>query len=164
MSNFIFIRKKYLTETELEAVFNILSNNMQSLGFDINQDNKKIWQTNFTNSLSKDNQYCYLIYKQDFLCGYIQVGLFDNLMHIHEVELSNQFKQTRLIIEIIKFLINDKHFKTYNEFYYSVNKKNPLSFKTFAHLGGIKIKETETKNFYKITRKSVEDYINAHFK
>ncbi len=158
-NKYVFERKECLTDLEFEKMFQIISSNMQAIGFDVKESDKKTWQDNINKSLKSEDEYYFVIYKDGDLCGYVEVCKINNQLHIPELELANKYKQTRLIYEIIKFLFNYNDFKKYEECYFSINKKNPISFKTFEHLGGVKIRESETKQFYKLLRKDVDDYL-----
>lgn len=159
INNCLFEKRDYLTNIELNKLFQILASNMQAIGFSVKDGDKDAWQEGLKQSLMDENEYCFVIYKNGNLCGYIEVNIINNQLHICEVELSNKCKQTRLIYEIIKFLFNYDDFKKYEDCYYSVNKQNPISFKTFEHIGGVKIRESETKMFYKLSRKDIDNYL-----
>ena len=158
-SNFEFIRKKDITSDEVEKFYGIISSNMKAIGLIVNDDLKQLWVTNLLSSIKKENEFYYVIYKDSNIIGYIEVFKDLDKTHISEVELDNKFKQTKLILEIIRFLISNQDFSNEIEFYYSVNKKNSLSFKTFEHLVWEKIGESTNQFKYKINRKKVENYL-----
>lgn len=156
-----FIRKSYLTDSELSKIYNILSFNMKKIGFNVLDSEYENWKTSFKNSLQESNEWCYIIYKDGNICGYIEINDVNNKFYISEIEIDERYQKSKLILELIKFLIKNKDFLQYDNFYYSVNKKNVISFKTFEHLGGIKIRETETKYFYEISRNDVTKYLKS---
>ncbi len=154
------IKKSFLSENELNFAFNIIKDNMTKLGFDVSDKDKEMWCGNIKQNLYKEDFYFYLVYINGKVEGFIEIVNSNGIFIVSEVQLSNQSKGTRAILEIIKFLYNNKEFENVEEFQFSILKHNNMSNKTFAHLGGEIISESERKFRYKISRNNVKQYLN----
>ena len=133
---------------------------MTKLGFDVSDKDKEMWCGNIKQNLYKEDFYFYLVYINGKVEGFIEIVNSNGIFIVSEVQLSNQSKGTRAILEIIKFLYNNKEFENVEEFQFSILKHNNMSNKTFAHLGGEIISESERKFRYKISRNNVKQYLN----
>lgn len=154
------IRKSYLNDYELEQAFNIIKSNMIKLGFNVTDKDKIIWCNNVKKLLESDDFYFYLVYLNGEIVGFSTVVKENNSFILSEVQLADKVKQTRIILEIIEYLLKAPELKDENKIYFSILKNNDMSNKTFSHLGGQIVSENERKYKYVIQRKSVENYIN----
>lgn len=154
------VRKSYIDENELEQSFNIIKSNMIRLGFNVTEKDKITWCDNIKKYLESDDFYFYLVYLNGEIVGFCTVVKENNAFTVSEIQLADKVKRTRIILEIIEYLLKAPELKNENEIYFSILKNNEMSNKTFSHLGGQIISENERKNKYVVKRNSVESYIN----
>ena len=154
------IRKRYLNDYELEQAFNIIKSNMINLGFIVSDKDKISWCENIKNNLANSNFYFYLVYLNSEIVGFVEVLNQENSFIISEVQLADKVKRTKIILEIIKYLLNCSELSNVNEVYFSILKNNDMSNKTFSHLGGKIVSENERKFKYVIKRDFVNSFIS----
>lgn len=154
------IRKTYLNDHELECAFNIIKTNMINLGFNVSPEDKIIWCENVKNNIQNPNFYFYLVYLNDKIVGFVEIVNMNNHFSVCEVELNENAKHTKVILNIIKYILNCPEFPNVNEMEFSILKHNTISNKTFAHLGGKIIKESDKKYNYIINRSFVNNYLS----
>ena len=155
------LRKTNLTIIETEVLFDIIKDNLLSLEYKISNNDKELWIENLKNSLQKEKFYLYLVYKEEKIVGFVEIIEENNKLTLSEIQIDNYNKKTRILLDIINFLLTRKDFLTFEEMYFNINKKNILSNKTFSHLGGKIIEEREKSYLYKIKRKDVEKYLKT---
>ena len=155
------LRKTNLTTIETEVLFDIIKDNLLSLEYKISNNDKELWIENLKNSLQKEKFYLYLVYKEEKIVGFVEIIEENNKLTLSEIQIDNYNKKTRILLDIINFLLTRKDFLTFEEMYFNINKKNNLSNKTFSHLGGKIIEEREKSYLYKIKRKDVEKYLKT---
>lgn len=161
---FSFLRKRHLTPKQFEILFDIVSSNMQKIGFQISNDDKLIWIKGLKRHLSDEGFFLYLIYKNGKICGFIELTKSENRLIISEIQFCPAVQHSRLIIYAIMFMLNNKQLITYDVAYFSINKNNNMSKKTFAHLGGEVIDSKEVTLQYKIERNRVQRYVDKLLK
>ena len=154
------IRKRYLNDYELESAFNIIKLNMINLGYIVSDNDKISWCENIKNNLANSNFYFYLVYLNSEIVGFVEVLNQENSFIISEVQLADKVKRTKIILEIIKYLLNCAELSNVDEVFFSILKINVMSNKTFSHLGGKIVSETERKFKYVIKRGSVNSFIS----
>lgn len=154
------VRKHSLADYELEHAFSIIKSNMINLGFNVSKKDKEFWCDNLKNNLEKENFYFYLVYLDGEIVGFIELTNADNSFIVSEIQLDDKVKHTKIILEIIKYLLNSPELAHQNEVYFSILKNNSISNKTFSHLGGEIIFENEKKYKYIIKRELVESFIS----
>lgn len=161
---FLFLRKRHLTIKQFEILFDIVSSNMQKIGFQICDDDKLIWINGLKQHLSDGGFFLYLIYKNGKICGFIELTQSENRLIISEIQFCPAVQHSRLIIYAIMFMLNNKQLFTYNVAYFSINKNNNMSNKTFAHLGGEVIDSKGVTLQYKIELSRVQRYVDKLLK
>ena len=154
------IRKQYLNDYELEQAFNIIKPNMINLGFNVSDKDKEFWCKNIKDNLENSNFYFYLVYLNGEIVGFVEVVDEKDSFIISEVQLADKVKHTKMILEIIKYLLNNSELSNVNEVSFSILKNNTMSNKTFSHLGGKIISENDRKFKYVIKRDLVNSYIS----
>lgn len=154
------IRKHYLHNNELEQIFNIIKLNMINLGFNVSDHDKIFWCKNIENYLENPNFYFYLIYLDGEIVGFIEIVNENNCFIISEIQLNDKVKHTKIILEIIKYLLKCPEFADVNEMNFSILKHNTLSNKTFSHLGGKIVSENDKKYKYTIHRSCIDNYVS----
>lgn len=154
------LRKNYLSEYELDMAFNIIKSNMIGLGFEVSEEDKRFWCKNIQDNLQLSNFYFYLVYLNGEIVGFIEFVNKNNSFIISEIQLSDKAKHTKIILEIIKYLLNCEELSKVNDIYFSILKNNKMSNKTFSHLGGEIIDENDKKFKYIISRDKVKSYMD----
>lgn len=154
------IRKRYLNNDELEQTFNIIKHNMINLGFIVSNKDKASWCDNIKSSLANSNFYFYLVYLNSEIVAFFEVFNEKDTYIISEVQLADKVKRTKIILEIIKYLLNCNELSNVDEVYFSILKNNDISNKTFSHLGGKIVSENERKFKYVIKRDFVNSFIS----
>ena len=159
INEYIILRKTNLTDIEINLIYNILKENMLTLGFCISNEDEKIWLSNLLNNLQNQNFYCYIIYDNEQIIGFIEAVKANNKLILSELEFDSNHKKTRLILNVICFLATTKDFAEFDELYFNINKKNINSNKTFSHLGCEIVEERKNCFLYKLKRTNVDDYL-----
>ena len=154
------IRKHYLNDYELEQAFNIIKPNMINLGFNVSDNDKAFWCKNIKDNLENSNFYFYLVYLNGEIVGFAEVVYENDSFIISEVQLKDKVKRTKIILEIIKYLLNSLELSNADEAYFSILKNNTMSNKTFSHLGAKIVSENDRKFKYVIKRDCVNSYIS----
>ena len=154
-----FLRKRYLSDKILDIIFRIIKNNMIKIGFNICDKDKDFWISNLKQELLCDNFYLYLIYNNGEVCGFVEALEKDNQLIISEIQFDDNVKGSKLILHTINFILNNKLFYKFDKAYFSINKNNAISHKTFTHLGAKIILEKEKSFKYEILKSEVEKYI-----
>lgn len=157
---FHFLRKRHLASKEFDTLFDIISNNMQKLGFHINNNDKLVWINNLKQNLRNDNFYMYLIYFNGEICGFIELVESENDLVVSEIQFNPLVKGSKLILHVINFVLNNPKFTKYTSAKFSINKNNTISNRTFTHLGGEICDEKGNSYTYKIERIKVQKYLD----
>lgn len=136
-----------LTESEIEQMYQILSENLQERGVEISNSDKILW----LNSLKNDalNSTYILCFLDNKLEGFAITQKLKGKVWVSEIEISKKYQRTKVIYYLLKEL--ELHFKASNtkEVYFNINKVNTASLKTFFHLGAILQKENpKSYTFY----------------
>ena len=155
------LRKTNLTIIETEVLFDIIKDNLLSLEYKISNNDKELWIENLKNSLQKEKFYLYLVYKEEKIVGFVEITEENNKLTLSEIQIDNYNKKTRILLDIINFLLTRKDFLTFDEMAFYINKQNAMSNKTFSHLGGQIIEERQKSYLYKIKRCDVEKYLKS---
>lgn len=156
---FKIVEKKILSDSDLNMMFEILKPNLIKLGYtNISDSEKEIWKSNHNQS----NNFYFWIYADDNFVGYFELCVNENKLFLSEIQLCGNVKQTKTILYVIKFLTELDYFKDFDKIYFSINKTNSLSNKTFSHLGGKIVRETEKKNIYELSRDKIEQYLSKY--
>lgn len=159
INEYKILRKTNLTNIEIDLIYKIIKDNMLLLGFYVSNEDKKIWISNFLNNLQNQNFYCYIIYDNEQIIGFIEAVKANNKLTLSEIEFDSNHKKTRLILNVIYFLAITKDFAEFDELYFNINKKNINSTKTFSHLGCEIVEERRNCFLYKLKRANVDDYL-----
>lgn len=146
-------------QQDLDKTFDIIQNNMQKLDWTVNENDKMLWQDSFKNMLMKQNFSVYFVFKKDELCAFFELEQLGNELILHEIQLNDNVKHTFVLLNILQFLLSNKDFEKYKTIKFSILKNNDMSNKTFTHLGGEKVKETENKFYYLLTREKAEKFL-----
>ena len=152
------IRKKYLKDFELQEAYNIISSNMSKLGFVIKKEDEVIWKENIVNRLKDENCFFYLVYQNGKICGFVEIVISNDKLIVSEIQLNDKVKNTRVLLKILKTLLQDNNFKSFNDVYFYINNKNLKSIKTFTHLGGILKKQKGNSSLYCLNRNNMINY------
>lgn len=154
------IKKTFLNQYEIDSAFEIIKLNMIDLGFEVSQQDKEFWCQNIKDNLEKSNFYFYLVYLDGEIVGFMEIVNEKEDFIISEIQLSNKAKRSKIILSIIKYLLDSNELANINKVYFSVLKNNIMSNKTFSHLGGKIIYETDKKFKYVIEKEDVLKYIS----
>ncbi len=158
-NKYTILREKYLTDKKIAVLYEIIKNNMANIGFDVSEQDKNGWTNNLKEHFKKDDFYFYVIYNSGDICGFIEIVEYENKLIVSEVQLDNTVKGSRLIVEVIDFILTNPSFSKYNNCYFSINKNNTMSKNTFTHLGAKFYREKGNKVKYGISRIEVEKYL-----
>jgi len=150
-------RKNTINYNELNTCFNIIKNNMINLKFKVSKQDEANWKNNIVNNLIKQNYFFYLLYSNNKICGFV-ILVYENNLTLHEIQLSDNVKRTRVLYYTLKYLNSSIGLKNFNSVGFSILKHNFISIKTFTHLGAKLVKETENKYFYTLERLALEQY------
>ena len=163
VKGFKFHHEKFLSEYQLDLCFEIIKDNMIELGYNVTENDGKIWKNNvYTNAQNENNDFI-IIYNNGKICGFVIIEKGEKVF-INEVQLSKQVKNTRLILEIIKYIFYYPSYQQFNEIYFNINNQNQMSKKTFTHLGGECVSSSEKSSQYKLTRDKVQQYLQKLLK
>lgn len=154
-----FLRKRYLTDKTINQLFNIIQNNMIKIGFNPSEEDKIAWTNNLKRELQNENFYFYVIYNNGEICGFVEILDSNSQLTVAEIQFDDTIKRTRLILHTINFILKNHHFGKYDRAYFSINKNNLMSNKTFSHLGAKICLEKEKSFKYEILKSDVEKYI-----
>lgn len=160
LNKYIITKKKCLTKTELNSAFDIIKNNMIELGFNVTDEDEVTWKENLNLNIRKSHFLLFLIYNQSKIVGFIELSLLNSIPFLAELQFSASVKRTRIILYVINFLLNLKELKSAKSIEFSILKTNSISNKTFSHLGGKVILDTEKKYKYSITKNAVKQYLS----
>ncbi len=161
MDGLEFIKKDRLTASEIDAAFNILKINMLELNVPATEEDKALWSKSLKQNLQDNNFAFYLIYLRGELVGFVETLSKGNSLNVCEVQLANRVKHTKVILEVIKHLYSLKEAYTAEEVTFSILKNNEMSNKTFSHLGGKIVWQSERKNYYSLSPELVEKYLKT---
>lgn len=160
-SNFLIIRKEQLTNLELNSCFEIIKQNIIDLGIFVSSKDENLWKQSLKTNLIKDKFYLYLIYLNKEIVGFVEVTqTSEDAIIISEVQFDEKIKQTRAILYVINFLCNLKDFNNVNIIEFSIFKNNNMSNKTFSHLGGQVVMETDKTYKYILNKEQVKNYLS----
>ncbi len=151
------VRKKSLNENEMSQLFDIVSSNMAQIGFKIKNDDKKIWSENLSELLKSPDFFLYVVYKNSKIAGFVELCVQNNELILSEIELSQNYKNSHILLTILQCLSQEKEFLIYDHVKFHINKNNSKSIKTFTHLGAVPIKEQP--NIYTLSREKLENYL-----
>lgn len=160
MQNLSIVKKSNLNDDELSNSFEIIKLNMLSLGLKVESEDKDFWCNNLKALLKKDNFCFFLVYMNGEIVGFIELMKNDDIFYISELQLSNKVKRSKTILKIIKFLFESEDLKEAKEVQFSILKNNLMSNKTFTHLGGKIILETEKKYGYSLSKTKAMKYLS----
>lgn len=110
--------------------------------------------------MKNPNFYFYLVYLNRKIVGFVEVVDEKGSFIISEVQLADKVKHTRIILEIIKYLLDSPKLSNVKEVYFSISKNNDMSNKTFSHLRGKIISENDRTFKYVIKRNLVNTYMS----
>lgn len=158
IKGYCMIRKKYLKDFELQEAYNIISSNMSKLGFVIKKEDEVIWKENIVNRLKDENCFFYLVYQNGKICGFVEIVISNDKLIVSEIQLNDKVKNTRVLLKILKTLLQDNNFKSFNDVYFYINNKNLKSIKTFTHLGGILKEQKGNSSLYCLNRNNMVNY------
>ena len=154
-----FLKTTYLNNEILDSLYNIIVYNNTSLGYQIKDEDKIIWQQNLIKNLQNANYHLYIIYLNGKIVGFFCIEIFNNIPYVCEVQFSEDNKNTRLILHTINRILNLKELQEYEDIYFGINKNNIKSINTFTHLGAIQVSQTERAYRYKISKNKAFHYL-----
>lgn len=158
------LRKKHLTEEEYKELFAIIKPNMERLNVSVTEKDYSVWVNNLRKLLVNPEYYFYILYLEDSICGLVSLIRNDDKLTLCEIQLNDRVKQTRMIINVLRYLYKAKEFTGDNCVYFSIKKNNSISNHTFTHLGGELIDETDNNYKYKLTREKMGEYLSKFAK
>ncbi len=158
--NFRFLRKRHLSDEEFDTMFDIISDNMSHIGFALRSGDKSIWVNNLQRNLDDEHFYIYLIYFNGDICGFIEIMETHDGITVSEIQFNQTVRSSKLILYTIDFILNEPAFCQHRHAYFSINKNNALSSKTFTHLGAQICGEKQNSYQYEIDRTSAQKYID----
>lgn len=152
--------KNELSHQELMDYFNILKNHLIGLYGEENvNSNFQSWYEN--RSQFSNDKFFIKMFNQKELLGYAELMIRnDNTLYFCDIILKEKARQTRLVFEFVKFVLNCDKFKSFNEIYMHINRNNQMSIKTWSHFNCQKLEEQNLSNLYKISRDNIGEYIN----
>lgn len=159
--DYTFLRKNHLSNKITDILFEIIKNNMIKIGFNISDNDKSFWIDNLKRELQNKNFYLYIIYNNGEICGFIEAVESNNQLIISEIQFNDIVKGSKLILHTINFILHNSQFDKFDKAYFSINKNNTMSNKTFAHLGAKIVLEKEKSCKYEILKSDVEKYIQS---
>lgn len=160
ISGYHFIKKNFLSDVDAMKNFDIIKHNMIDLGYQVCDDDQKKWCESLKEQSKRDSFYFYEVYRDGKLIGFVELVLQkDGTLCLSEIQLVEEAKNSRAILEIIKFIVNCADFKNYGELYFNISKRNNKSNATFRHLGGKIVEERPGSYKYVIKRETVKDYL-----
>lgn len=160
MEGITILKKTNLNENELNNAFEIIKLNMNDLGVKISNNDKEFWAKSIKDYLNGKDFYFYLVYLNKKIVGFIELLKSNGIFVVCEIQLANEVKRSKIILKIIKFLFECEELKHVNEVQFSILKNNVMSNKTFSHLGGKIILETENKFRYSLLKSKALDYLS----
>ncbi len=160
INGFRIIKKLSLSQIEIDQVYEIISSNMKKLGILVSDADKLTWCNRLLNQLRVQNHYFYIAYLNGKICGFVELSEIDRKLYVSEFELSDWCKGTKVIIYIIKALVECSDLSQYDKIHFKINKTNLLSTKTFSHLGATKYMENERSASFILNRDVSVDFIN----
>ena len=156
---FHMIRKNYVNNKEFSKMFGIVSKNMAKLGFEISAKDEKIWKENLQKNLTDEKFYFYVVYQNGEIVGFVELGVFDDKLFLSELQLCDNVKNTRVLLNILNKLVEFDEFTCFDKIYFKINKNNIKSQKTFEHLGAMKNAENSTSYCYVLEKNNVMKYL-----
>lgn len=159
MQDLEIVKKRELTERELDCAFEIIKLNMLALDVDVKSEDRALWGENLTRNLQNADYGFFLIFLKHEIVGFFSTINKQGSLYVPEVELAEKVKGTKVILEIIKFMYYSNNLKDINEINFSILKNNNMSNKTFSHLGGKIISQTERKFIYSLSPQDVKTYL-----
>lgn len=159
-SRYKVIRKKLLTSEEIEKLYNIIACNMRALGFDVKENDKDLWCNKLIEDLASDNVHLFVVYLDDKIGGFVEIFETTDGLFLSEFEIASWCQGTKLILFVIKGLLNCYELKNSDTIKFKINKTNLLSEKTFKHLGAEKCGETEKSNVFVLKREKADKFCN----
>lgn len=157
------VQKKYLNKSELQKVFDIVANNMRSLGFEISSGDKEVWANNLQQNLLDEKFWLFLFYFDGKIVGFVEMGAYDEKLFLSELQLCDCVKNTRILPFALNKLLEFEGFAQYDEIFFNINKNNKKSRKTFEHLGGVVVENKQNSCLYVIKREKIHNYFNQCF-
>ena len=152
--------KNELSQRELVEYFNILKSHLIGLyGEKSVETGYKSWYEN--RSKFSPQKFFVKMFKDKELLGYAELLIRgDNTLYFCDIIIKEKSRQTRLVFEFVKFVLNCNQFKGYDEIYMHINRNNEMSLKTWSHFNYQKLEEQNLSNLYKISREDIANYIN----
>jgi len=163
-SKYLFEKKDYLTDKELEEYFEIEKPFYLKIFGEIKEGLKEKFFYKRKSLFHNNDFYNYKITYNKELCGYISFLIYNNKLFLYDITFSNKYKGTRLILETIQFVLQNKELSNFNTLYFAVDNKNDISYKTWNHLGAKLDQSHDIKSSYYIDRKVAEKYITKIIK
>lgn len=159
-----FLTKSAINNNELENAFIIMKTNLLRLGYNVNEEDRKVWIKNIKSQLKNSETKWISIYLNGDLNGFATLFIKNNQITMGELQLSDNLKGTRCIIKLIEYLINQPEFSNFKEIQFSANKKNTLANNTYLHLNAKKIGESQIANKYVLSKVDIENYLTKLIK
>lgn len=138
-----FELKRQLTQKELYCAFKILKANLLTQNYAISKEDKQVWQQSLTNQLNNSQTLFISILFNNKLEGFACLFFNNTTLTLSELQLSNTLKGTRAVLKLIDYILKLPQIKDISQIFFSINKNNSNSLKTFTHLGAKKIEENE---------------------
>ena len=157
-ANYSIERKKTLTDFELNLAFEIVKKNVLALGVMVSESDKAIWKNSLLTNLKNEEFYFYFLHHKNDVAGFLELIVKDGKLSLSEIQLTDKFKRTFMLVYALTFVLNSELFSGFDEVYFSIKKENTASSQTFTHLGGIAVKDLGKNILYKISRADVEKY------
>ena len=146
----------------LKSCFSILKNNLQNQGFQISNNDFKIWMNNIKKSFS--SSFWFAIYNNGRFCGFMTLSTVNTKLFVSEIQFADSIKNSRAILKCIEFLTSYKPLSKHKECYFNINNKNTKSLHTFSHLQPELISSNSNTSLYILSRQNIQHYLSSKAK
>jgi len=156
---YTFEIKNELSHDELIEYFDILKVHLASLYGGENVDKGfASWYEN--RSQFSPKKFFVKMFNENELLGYSELMIRkDNTLYFCDIILKEKARQTKLVFEFVKYVLNCEQFSKFDEIYMHINRNNQMSLKTWSHFNYQKLEEQNLSNLYKIERKDIENFV-----